>query len=173
MAAFSSPTASAVQQISVRFGNYLIGSDGVLPQQTATEEVRDALKALNVLRGCAGNHYDMRVLRTEVADAQRNDQIREMSDVTVVHLAVSLVCCGRLRLVGTLPLRAVNGVPVEIAPPAPLVAAAPAARGPAGEVVVPSFAPDLDAAALAAGLRAASQDGTPFCEECARAARAA
>jgi hypothetical protein len=53
--------------------------------------------------------------------------------------------------------------------PAPSPRAAPAAPALAAET---TFGALLDAAAMVAVLQQAAQDGTPFCEECARAAAA-
>ena len=53
--------------------------------------------------------------------------------------------------------------------PAPSPRAAPAATAAAIET---TFSPALDVAAMVAALLQAAQDGTPFCEECARAAAA-
>ena len=141
--------------------------------------VEDAVSAKNVLQRCVGDHHGMRVLRRQLTEVLRDAHVPQLSDVAVVDCIVSLVSQRRLRLVGPFPpLRALEGVPTRdtpanSAPPAPAARSAPpAARGAAvpGE---PSFAPNVDAAALAATLTDAAKDGTPFCEECARAARAA
>lgn len=64
--------------------------------------------------------------------------------------------------------------PVSAPAPAP---AANAAASPRTMAAAPppapadsTFAPNLDVVAMVAALRAAAQDGVPFCEECARAA---
>jgi len=118
----------------------------------------------------------MRLLRAEVATAHRAEYVTALSDVAVVELAGRLVSHGRLRLLRLVPDPTGRGVPLSDAPaPAAAAPASPASapRRAAEVEVVPSFSADLDAGALVAVLLAASQDGTPFCEECARAARAA
>ena len=164
-----------MQPPSVISDRYLIGSDGALPPNDQGDVVRHDVAVANVLRRCVESHHDMRALRTLVADVQRHDRVRALSDVAVVDLVVRLVCCGRLRLVTTVRLPLVRGVPVEVLPAS---AAAPlptssAPRSARAESVVPSFSADLDAATLVAVLLDASKDGTPFCEECTRAVRAA
>lgn len=117
----------------------------------------------------------MRMLRAVVATAHRTEYVSALSDVAVMDLAVRLVCHGQLRLLKLFRYRMAPGVPMNIALPAgvQLPPSQPAAPRRAEVEVVPSFSAELDAAALAAVLLAASRGGTPFCEECARAARAA
>ncbi len=152
---------------------------GPYPPSLARENVpTGALSTRNVLQRCLGDHYAMRMLRAQLADALRDAQVPQLSDVAVVNRIVSLVAQGRMQLRGPFaPLRAGGGVSAVVEP-APGPAAAPRSTPrpstPATAVAAePSFAPNVDAAALAATLTDAAKDGTPFVEECARAARAA
>ena len=151
---------------------------GPYPPALARERVQSgALSTRNVLQRCLGDHYAMRMLRAQLTDALRDAQVPQLSDVAVIHRVASLVAQGRLHLRGPfVPLRA-GGAVATVAEPAPSPAA-PAPRSTARSTTTataaePSFAPNADPAALAATLTDAAKDGTPFCEECARAARAA
>lgn len=154
---------------------------GPYPPALARERVpNSALSTMNVLRRCVGDHYAMRLLRAQLADAVRDAQVPQLSDVAVVNRIVSLVAQGRLQLRGPFaPLREGGGVTTvaEAAPsPAPAPAARPTPQSSSRATAMaaePSFSPNVDVAALAATLTDAAKDGTPFCEECARAARAA
>lgn len=166
-----------MQRISAGAASYLIGSVSALADFDETMVIRDPVAALNVLRQCAGDHFAMQMLRRLVTEPLHAD-VNQLNDVAIVELAASLVCGSRLRLAGPIPRR-LEGLPAVVAPaaaapaPAPPRAASPPSRSAPAEAAEPSFRLDLDAALLAAMLRGAAQDGTPFCEECARAARAA
>ena len=154
---------------------YLIGADGSLPPHAPSDRIVDAVTIANVLRRCVHNVQEMHHLRAVTASAHRSEYVKSLSDVAVVDLAVRLAVHGRLRVLRLVGHRVLPGVPMEepraTAPPPP--APASGSRGSSGVEVVSSFSADLDAAALVAVLLSASEDGTPFCEECARAARAA
>ena len=160
---------------SILSDRYLIGTDDSFPPYDRAYVIRLDVEVANVLRSCVHNQKDMRSLRMQVFELQPASQASSRSDVAIIDLAVRLVRHGRLRLLTMVPLVPSDGVPAEVAKPAAFVPmpTSSAPRSAREESVVPSFSVDLDAAALAAVLAAASKDGTPFCEECARAERAA
>jgi hypothetical protein len=163
-----------VYQTLVVDQRYLIGFEIALSSHEPAEFVRDAATIAYILRRCVDNTHEMRQLRALAATAQGAEYVNLLSDVAVVDLMARLTDHGRLRVLEFVKHEVLPGVPMEerrvaaVAPP-------PTASTPrrAEVEVVASFSGDLDAAALVAGLLQASQDGTPFCEECARAARAA
>jgi len=158
---------------------YWLGAVGAVPPHEPADVIRTTATVSQILRQCVGDVQGMRVLRTHVAAAQGTEYITALNDVAVVDRAVGLVCRGRLRMLRLVRESAVRRIAGSYTPgsaPTPELAQAPPSpsprRAPEAEVA-PSFSADLDAAALVAVLLAASKDGTPFCEECARAARAA
>jgi hypothetical protein len=172
-----------VHQTLVVDQRYLIGFEIALSSHEPAEFVRDAATIAYILRRCVDNTHEMRQLRALAATAQGAEYVNLLSDVAVVDLVVRLTDHGRLRVLEIVKYEVLPGVPMEVRrataavggrrpppPPPPQTASTPRR---AEVEVVPSFSGDLDAAALVAGLLQASQDGTPFCEECARAARAA
>ncbi len=164
-----------MQQTFVVGNRYLIGSDGALPPHKPADLIRDADTIANVLRRCLHNVHEMHHLRALTATAHRSEYVKALSDAAVVNLAARLAFHGRLRVLRLAGHRVLPGVPMEepraaAAPPPPPSSSAPRR---AEVEVVASFSADVDAAALVAALLAASQDGVPFCEECARAALAA
>jgi hypothetical protein len=172
-------TVSAVQVLFAGSAKYLIGAGSALLEHDDATVIRDGDSARHVLRQCVGNQYAMRMLRTLLSEVLPSAPLNLLDDVGAVEVAAGLVGASRLRLVGPVPrLRAAaeysSGRAVA---PAPAPAATPPASRPASRTPVesaePSFIPNLDVAALASMLRDAARDGTPFCEECARASRAA
>ena len=169
-----------VQKLTAGRFKYLIGSVHAPSQPVDATVVRDAVAALHVFQRCAGDFYAMQILRAHVSEVQRAEAVHHLSDVAVVDLAARLVGWGQLRLIGPVPriIRAVGAVAGGAAAPEPAAAAPAASSGRAApsapaDAAAPSFILNLDSALLASMLRDASNDGTPFCEECARAARAA
>lgn len=173
MGCFPSTFSSTVLPSAIS-GRYLIGAHGALPPHAPADIVRSDVAVANVLRRCLESRHDIRTLRAHVDDVHRSGRSSALSDAAVIELTVRLVCSGRLKLLTTEPLAAVKGVPMEMPLP-PAARPAPTSSAPTRrtESTVPSFSADVDAAALVGVLLAASKDGTPFCEECARAARAA
>ena len=89
--------------------------------------------------------------------------------ITAGITAGSMRVCGpaqALRLYGLATVRALAPAPAASAAAAAPRAAPVAAPPPAAT----TFGPDLDVGSMVAALVQASQDGVPFCEECARAA---
>jgi hypothetical protein len=164
-----------VQQTLVVGNRYLIGFEIALPSHELTDFIRDVATIAHILRQCVDNAHEMRQLRAMAASAHGSEYVNVLSDAAVVNLVVRLTDHGRLRMLSLVKQEVAPGVPLEV--PRPAAATPPPSSSSAprrSEVeVVPSFSGDLDAGALAAGLLLASQDGVPFCEECARAARAA
>lgn len=156
---------------------YLIGlaNDSSDDASSDADVVRSDVSVGSVLRRCIDDHFDMQVLRTLLAVAERDANLNMVRDIEVVERCIALVASGRLRLLGPVPkLDVATGVPTEAAVAPAAAVARPAPPPPRGAPIAPpSFSSELDAAALAATLIEASKAGTPFCEECARAARAA
>lgn len=122
-----------------------------------------------------GNDAALARLRmTALALADGMDLSRIDDHRLVDHLAAA-AAAGRLRVAGAAPklLRLVPATapaPAPAAPPASAARVAPVAAAPAAET---TFDSDLDVAAMVTALVQAAQDGTPFCEECARQASGA
>lgn len=153
---------------------YLIGFEIALSSHEPAEFVRDAATIAHILRRCVDNTHEMRQLRALAATAQGAEYVNLLNDVAVVDLVVRLTDHGRLRMLEFVKHAVPPGVPMEVRRAAAATPPPSSSAPRRAEVeVVPSFSGDLDAGALVAGLLQASQDGTPFCEECARAARAA
>jgi hypothetical protein len=164
-----------MQRITAGLREYVIGARDIAEQHPQHRRVRGTVAAQRALRPCVGRYWAMRIVRAAVDSATRTDHCRPLSDVSAVALAVELVDRDRLYLYEPLPRPA---YPLMAAAAAPAPAARPSAsssstRQNTEETFASSFRDDVDAAALAGSLRDAAQDGTPFCEECARAARAA
>jgi hypothetical protein len=163
-----------VQQTLVVDQRYLIGFEIALPSHEPAEFIRDASTIAHILRRCVDHPHEMRQLRALAASAHSSEYVNVLSDAAVVDLLVRLTDHGRLRLLSVVKQEVPPGVPVEVPRPAAATPPPSSSAPRRSEVeVVPSFSGDLDAGALVAGLLQAAQDGTPFCEECARAARAA
>ncbi len=163
-----------MQQTLVVDQRYLIGFEGALPPHEPADFIRDAATIANILRRCLDSTYEMHQLRAMAASVHRSEYVNLLSDVAVVDLVVRLTDHGRVRVLGLVKHAVLPGVPMEVRRAAAATPPPTASATRRTEVeVVPSFSGDLDAGALVAGLLQASQDGTPFCEECARAARAA
>ncbi len=160
---------------------YWLGAVGAVPPHEPADVIRTTATVSQILRQCVGDVQGMRVLRSHVAAAQGTEYITALNDVAVVDRAVGLVCRGRLRMLRLVRESAVRRIAGSYTPgsaPTPALVQAPPPSPPSPRraleaEVAPSFSAELDAAALVAVLLAASKDGTPFCEECARAARAA
>jgi hypothetical protein len=171
-----------VQQLTAGFEQFLIGVRDETRALAPHLRVLDEVSARRAFRPCLGSYHAMRVLRAEVESATRAGHAGTLTDAAVIDLAVRLVCGGRLYLLGPLPALGSKLMPLSTAvaasappPPPPRAASSSSSsskRAPV-EASESPFRADLDASALAASLRGAAQDGTPFCEECARAARAA
>ncbi len=173
MSCFPSTLASTVLPSAIS-GRYLIGAYDALPPHARANIVRSDVEVANVLRRCLDSRHEIRALRAQVDDVHGSARSSALSDAAVIELTVRLVCSGRLKLLTTVPLAIVKGVPMEMPlPPTARPTATSSAPTRPTETIVPSFSADVDAAALVGALLAASKDGTPFCEECARAARAA
>ncbi len=90
--------------------------------------------------------------------------------ITAGITAGSIRVCGPAKPVTLYGLAVVRAPAAAPAPPAPSPAPPRAAPVAAPPPVETTFGSDLDVAAMVAVLRAAAQDGVPFCEECAKAA---
>lgn len=167
-----------MQRFTAGCREYVVGARDIADQRAKHRRVRSTVAAQSALRPCAGQILAMRTLRAQVEAATRVDHCQPLSDVAVIDLAVHLVHYDRLYLYEPLPRAPKPGVmsAPSAAPAAaarPPAAASPSTRQTPVQSMASSFGVDLDAGALATSLREAAQDGTPFCEECARAARAA
>ena len=110
--------------------------------------------------------------RTALALADGTDLSR-IDDHQLLDQLAAAAAAGRLRSTGAPPelLRLVTAPALVAAPaPSPRPSASRAAPAAPPSAVETTFDSDLDAAAMAAVLVQASQDGVPFCEECAKAA---
>lgn len=125
-----------------------------------------------------GDDAAMQPLRLAALALADGSDLSRCDDHQVVQQLQVAVAQGRLpsgdAVAPTLRRLAPVGAPP---PPAPAPPPASAARAPAAAVAPPpavetTFGLDLDVAAMVAVLQQAAQDGTPFCEECARAAAA-
>lgn len=166
-----------MHKLSAGRTGYFLGLEDAPSEPVDATVIRDAGEAFSVLQRCVGDYHAMRMLRSHVSDVQRSETVHHLSDVEVVDLAARLVGWGRLRLLGPVPrLRRLARIGSGGAAAEEPERAAPSVRAASSapvEAAAPSFIPNLDSALLASMLRDASNDGTPFCEECARAARAA
>ena len=166
-----------MQKFFAGAATYLIGAASALSEYGDATVIRDCDAARRVLRLCVGDHFTMQMLRTLMSELRSAEHVDQLDDVGMVELAAGFVCGSRLCLVGPVPrFRGIDGLmAADVAAPAAATSrpTPQAAHSAPPDAAVPSFGADLDAAALAATLRDASKDGTPFCEECARAARAA
>ncbi|MEP7281387.1 MAG: hypothetical protein ABI696_05355 [Rubrivivax sp.] len=119
-----------------------------------------------------GEQIRLRAWALEVDDGVPLPQRAEHEAVSVVAAALAR---GALRPAGSppprLPLAAVRKQGLAAAPLRP---PAPARAAAAAPPIAPdsTFGSDLDAAAMVAALTQAARDGTPFCEECAKASAA-
>lgn len=126
-----------------------------------------------------GDDTEMGALRNTALQSADGTDWSRVDDHQVVEHVAAAVLAGRLpgsaqatraplrRLVANVAAPAASPPPPAPSPPAaaPSPASAPAAAD-------TTFGLDLDVAAMVATLMQAAQDGTPFCEECARAAAA-
>jgi hypothetical protein len=119
------------------------------------------------LRDCAAglgdgtdwSRLDDAQVKRLVAAALENGRLR-----TGTGAPVQLQFLGQAQAPAATPAPA--PAPAPVSRPRPAAAATPAAS-PSGDA---TFGSDLDVAAMVATLRAAADDGVPFCEECAKAA---
>lgn len=118
-----------------------------------------------------GDDAAIEQLRLKTDALADGGDLSRLDDHTLLDTLAVAIAEHRLREPGLRP-RLLPIAPAEAPPPAP----ASGGRGRAPSVAAPAVPdePELDAAAMAAVLVQAAQDGVPFCEECekARAARA-
>lgn len=121
--------------------------------------------AVRWLQGTGNSPSAMADLRRALASAGGDFGLSRATDREVISRLASLIVSHRVQVCGA-------AVPAPDAPldPPP----SPYAEGPAPEAVAqpappPQEEPELDVAAIVAGMVAAAAQGIPFCEECERA----
>jgi hypothetical protein len=101
-------------------------------------------------------------------------ELRSLSNVAgplLISRTASQLHSGELKLLWRPRAQQIYApVAVPAPPPAPVQRQRPAPSGPSAQYS--TFPPDLDASAIAQSLKAAAQDGVPFCEECRKAQEA-
>ena len=124
-----------------------------------------------------GDGAAIEVLRLTARALADGTELLRIDDHQLVDHVAAAVAAGRLRTSGAAP-RLQRLVPAEAPAPTPSPSPAPRATAPratpvaAPAAVETTFGSDLEVAAMVAVLVQAAQDGTPFCEECAKAAAA-
>ena len=139
----------------------------------------DASAARQGVGRFVGDEVTMARLRQLALTAGAEASPQRCDDHALAERIAAGIAAGSMRVCGpakVLPLYglatppAASSAPAPPAPsPSPQPRAAPVAAPPTVET---TFGSDLDVAAMVAVLRAAAQDGVPFCEECARVAAA-
>jgi hypothetical protein len=131
--------------------------------------------ALEWLRRFQNDRMVMSELRATLTAAAGSNAQRWADDNRVLQEVAARLSSGEFYVCAessypiNTPIAAVtppDAAPVEVPPPPPPPSPAPKPP-PEPE---PSLSPDADAAQIAAVLQQAAQEGTPFCEECARLA---
>jgi hypothetical protein len=127
--------------------------------------------ALEWLRRFQNDRMVMSELRATLTAAAGSNAQRWADDNRVLQEVAARLSSGEFYVCAessypiNTPIAAVtppDAVPVEVPPPSPAPKPPPEPE--------PSLSPDADAAQIAAVLQQAAQEGTPFCEECARLA---
>lgn len=118
-------------------------------------------------------------LRTQVAGLPAEVGLVQIDTAALVDRVAAALASGALRACGgaakarLLPLaRRLPATAASAPAPAASSARATPAPAPSPAPADSTFGANLDVAAMVAVLQQAAQDGTPFCEECARAAAA-
>jgi hypothetical protein len=137
----------------------------------------DVAGARQWLARAVGDDTSMAWLRQRALALADGTELSRIDDHQLVDHVAAAVAAGRLRTSGAAP-RLQRLVPAEAPAPTPSPSPAPRPSTPrAAPVAAPAavettFGSDLEVAAMVAVLVQAAQDGTPFCEECAKAAAA-
>ncbi len=134
----------------------------------------DATAARQWVGRFIGDDVTMARLRLLALSAGAEASPQSCDDQALAERIVAGITAGSMRVCGPAKALQLLGMPIrQAAAPAPSAAAAPpraAAAAAPPPVAETTFAGDLDVAAMVAVLRAAAQDGVPFCEECAKKA---
>lgn len=132
----------------------------------------DAVAARQWAAGAVGVDATMARLRLHAAEAGLEPNAARADDQNLADSISAGIASGLLKVCGAARSVKLLGFVASLAPapapaaPAPARQRSAAAPPPAFEV---GFAAGLDVAAMVAVLKQAAQDGTPFCEECAKA----
>ena len=133
----------------------------------------DATAARQWVGRFVGDEVTMARLRQLALSAGAEASPQMCDDHALADRIVAGITAGSMRVCGPAKaIRLLGMPPRQSAAPAPASAAATprAARAAPAPAAETTFSDDLDVAAMVAVLRAAAQDGVPFCEECAKKA---
>lgn len=134
----------------------------------------DATAARQWVGRFVGDEVTMAQLRQLALSAGAEASPQMCDDQSLAERIAAGISMGAVRVCGPAKAIQLYGMPLRPAA-APAPASAPAAAPRAARAAPPpaaetTFSGDLDVAAMVAVLRAAAQDGVPFCEECAKKA---